>query len=46
MKHKLTHLQRQYIKWCLYMRKVKDEEKRRIIWRNVLLLNVWVGRQR
>lgn len=46
MKRKLTHIQRQYIKYCSYMRKVKDEKKLRVIWRNLLILNTLVGRQR
>ncbi len=43
---RLNHIQRQYIKWCEYMRKVECENKKLVIWRNLLLLNAWVGRQR
>ena len=46
MNKRLTHLQRQYIKWCKYMRKVKDENKKKQIWKSLLILNGYVGRQR
>jgi hypothetical protein len=46
MNKRLTHLQRQYIKWCKYMRVVKDAKKKQMIWKQVLILNTYVGRQR
>ena len=42
----LTHLQRQYIKWCKYVRMCKDDKKKDKLFKQALWLSKQIGRQR
>lgn len=46
MKHRLSRLQRQYIKWSRLWVEEKDPEKKAIYFRQVLILNKLVGKEK
>ena len=42
----LTHTQKQYIKWWKYSRACKDPEKRAWLFKQILILNAKLGKER
>lgn len=43
---KLNHTERQYIRWCKYVRKCSDDKKKDKLFKQVLLLSMRIDRQR
>lgn len=46
MKKELTHTQKQYLKFLKYNRACKDINKRNFIFKQILILNARLGKER